>query len=117
MYEIGKKYTEAYHLYKKTQNAYILFGLYCREDFKIQIDKEKTERILKYGLLSSSIFPEKLFEQIFDIYNIGDSHQLDNYMCRIVLSDEKLLNTSRYLAKVMEIIIFYNTTDYFRCSV
>ena len=68
----------------------------------------QTERILKYGLLSSSIFPEKLFEQIFDIYDIGDSHQLDNYMCRIVLSNEKLLNTSRYLAKVMEIIIFYN---------
>lgn len=108
LYEIRKEYTEAYQLYKKTQNVYILFGLYCREDFKIQIDKEKTERILKYGLLSSSIFPEKLFEQIFDIYNIGDSHQLDNYMCRIVLSDEKLLNTSRYLAKVMEIIIFYN---------
>ena len=44
----------------------------------MQSQKTQTERMLKYRLLNNSIlFPRKLFEQIFDTYNIGDSYQID----------------------------------------
>ena len=109
LYNIGRRYKNATKLYEKTNNIYILLGLYDKEDFKININNdEQVKKILKYSSLDKNLFSERLFKQIVNYYNIGNSYIVDNYICKIIFSNKKIFNTQEYMDKAINIVRFYN---------
>lgn len=109
LYSIGRNYKDSIKLYEETNNVYILLGIYSREDYKIKITEDRqAEKILKYEILNSNLFSEKLFKQVMVSYIIGNNANIDNYICRIIFENENLLQKSEYINKAMEIIDFYN---------
>lgn len=109
LYNIGRRYKNAIKLYEKTNNIYILLGLYDKEYFKININNdEQVKKILKYSSLDKNIFSERLFKQIVNYYNIGNSYIVDNYICKIIFSNKKIFNTQEYRDKAINIVRAYN---------
>lgn len=102
LYSIGRNYKDSIKLYEETNNVYILLGIYSREDYKIKITEDRqAEKILKYEILNSNLFSEKLFKQVMVSYIIGNNANIDNYICRIIFGNENLLQKSEYINKAM----------------